>query len=87
MSEHAESGVVLAELHEVIADVIDVDQDAIEYDTHFINDLGVDSLLSLEVLVTLERKYGVKLSEQDLQQMYSLRQIHELLNSRIRAEA
>jgi acyl carrier protein len=74
---------LLAELREILAETIDIDAEVMGYDTHFINDLGVDSLLSLEVMVALEKKYKIKLSEQELQQMYSLRKVYELVSSRV----
>ncbi len=81
MNNQTEETNLLTELHEMIADIIDIDKEMIDHDTHFINELGVDSLLALEVLVALERKYKIKLSEEELRQMYSLRKVYELVNS------
>lgn len=83
MSNVIKDQVLLDELHEMLAEVIDIEPELLGYDTHFINDLGVDSLLALEILVTLERQYKVELSEQDLQQIYSLRKLYELMEARI----
>lgn len=85
MNNLSQESDLLAELREIIADIIDIDAEMIGDDTHFINDLGVDSLLSLEVMVALERKYKIKLSEQDLKQMYSLRRVYELVSSYVNA--
>jgi acyl carrier protein len=76
---------LLAELREIIANVLDVDEELIDYETHFVNDLGVDSLMALEVMVTLERKYKIRMSEEDLKRISCLRDAHELLLSRLQA--
>ncbi len=85
MNAQPEESTLVAELRTLLADVVDVDEELMGYETHFINDLGVDSLMALEVMVTLERKYQVKLSEGDLQKMTCLREVHELLVDRLEA--
>ncbi len=74
---------LLIELREIIVNVLDVDDELVGYETHFVNDLGVDSLMALEVMVTLERKYKIKMSEEDLKRISCLRDAHELLLSRL----
>jgi acyl carrier protein len=70
------------ELRKLVAEVLDRNEDTIGYDTRFIDDLGVDSLMALEVLVTLESRYGVKLGEDELKQLTCLRSVHELLRAK-----
>jgi len=81
----SEQGVLPAsvdELRKLVADVLDRDEASIGYETHFLNELQVDSLMALEVLVTLERRYQVKLGEDELKQLTCLRSVHELLRAR-----
>ena len=70
---------IVLDLRRTIAEVLDRDEKTIEYDTRFIEDLGVDSLMALEVLVSLETRYKVKLGEEELKQLTCLRSVHELL--------
>jgi len=70
---------IVLDLRRTIAEVLDRDEKTIEYDTRFIEDLGVDSLMALEVLVSLETRYKVKLGEDELKQLTCLRSVHELL--------
>lgn len=83
MNLHVQTDALFIELRALLADVLDVDETLIDPDTHFINDLGVDSLMALEVMVSLERKYKVKLTEDDLKQMSSLQRVYELMRVRI----
>ena len=73
---------VVLELRRTIAEVLDRDEQTIGYDTRFIEDLGVDSLMALEVLVSLESRYQVKLGEEELKQLTCLRSVHELLTAK-----
>jgi acyl carrier protein len=52
-------------------------------DAHFIEDLEVDSLMALEVMVVLEKKYGVKLDESELKQVTTLEKTYNLLDARL----
>jgi acyl carrier protein len=70
----------MAELRALIADAIDVEEDEITPDAHFVNDIGVDSLGSLEVLVRLERELGIKIPESDLPRLVSLQQVMSYLS-------
>ena len=82
MSEQSVLSASVDELRKLVAEVLDRGEETIGYDTHFINDLGVDSLMALEVLVTLESRYHVKLSEDELKRLTCLRSVHELLRSK-----
>ncbi|MVO98887.1 acyl carrier protein [Paenibacillus lutrae] len=69
---------------EVTLDLIDspevleeVDKD-IFLDTPLM-DIGIDSLAVLELVVTLEREYGVRLSEEELVEITCLQDILKLL--------
>ncbi|GHJ36850.1 acyl carrier protein [Streptomyces sp. TS71-3] len=71
------------ELRRTIADVLDVDEAELTDDAHFVETLGVDSLMALEVMVVLEKKYGVKLEESELKEVTCLRRAHELLAAKL----
>ena len=67
-------------LRAIIADAIDVDEEVLVPDAHFINDIGVDSLSSLEVLVRLEKEFKIKIPEESLDRLVSLRAVADYLN-------
>ncbi|MET7383000.1 acyl carrier protein [Streptomyces sp. NPDC005526] len=67
------------ELRALVAQVLDVDVSEVTDDARFVDDLEVDSLMALEVVVILEKKYGIRLPESDLKQIVTLRSAYELL--------
>jgi acyl carrier protein len=71
------------DLRRTLARVLHVDVEEIEDETLFVDDLDVDSLLSLEVAVLLEKKYGVRMTEPDLRRLTCLRAAHELLQAKL----
>lgn len=72
----------LSRLRILIADAMDIDEEEITSEAHFINDIGVDSLISLEVLVRLEKEFNIKIPESDLTRMVSLNEIYNLLEEK-----
>jgi acyl carrier protein len=70
------------ELRAFVADVLDVDEEDVTDDADFVKTLGVDSLMALEVMVVLEKKYSVKLEEREMKEVTCLRKVYDLLASK-----
>jgi acyl carrier protein len=73
------------ELRRTIADVIDVEPAEVGDEQRFVEDLGVDSLMALEVAVVLEKKYRVKLRQADLKNILCLRMVFDLMREKLEA--
>ncbi|MCB5181524.1 acyl carrier protein [Streptomyces antimicrobicus] len=71
------------ELRAVVAQVLDVDVAEVTDHVRFIDDLEVDSLMALEIVVVLEKKYGIKLPESDLKQITTLQSAYDVLLARL----
>ena len=54
------------EVKELIAEIIEMEPNEIDADAHLVEDLGMDSMMALEILASLEKKYKIKLPEEDL---------------------
>jgi acyl carrier protein len=67
-------------LRALVADVLDVDPSVVTDDAHFVNDLDVDSLLALELAVTLERDFGIKIESEEVAEVQRLRDVETLLD-------
>ncbi|UGY94207.1 acyl carrier protein [Streptomyces gobiensis] len=72
------------ELRAVVADALDVPVEEVTDTASFVDDLGVDSLLTLEVMVSIEQTYGVKLEEGELQTMTTFEHAWKLMQSKQR---
>ncbi|MBB1252747.1 acyl carrier protein [Streptomyces alkaliterrae] len=73
------------ELREIVAGVLDVDTADVTDDAKFVDDLEVDSLMALEVVVVLEKKYGIKLPESELKRIVDLQSAYDLLAGKMQA--
>lgn len=68
-----------AGIRQIISEVLEVEPEEITDEAHFVQDLHADSLMALEILVMLEKKYKVKLSEDKLKSMLTLKETVELM--------
>ena len=69
------------EVRDVIAEIIEKDSKAITLDAHLFEDLGADSMMALEILAAMEKKYRVVVPEDKLPELTSLRKIMEFVES------
>ena len=53
----------IRELITDIAEDMDIDESSITDDASFIEDMGLDSMALLEVLATMEKKFGVSIPD------------------------
>ncbi|MFD3742275.1 MULTISPECIES: acyl carrier protein [unclassified Streptomyces] len=78
-----ESTLNTSELRELVADTLDVEPSALTDDALFIEELGVDSVVALELAVTLEQRYEVRIPEEELVQLRTFPDICALLSRKL----
>jgi acyl carrier protein len=69
---------------EILTQVSECDINNIQLDTNLADDIGVSSLMGLEILVMLERKYDLKLEEEILFKMTTPRKIMDILEEEMK---
>ena len=50
---------------EVIIDKLGVEESAITPEAHFVNDLGADSLDTVELIMEFEEEFGIEIPDED----------------------
>jgi acyl carrier protein len=65
-------------LRKLIADVLDVEEREVGYEKSF-SDLGVDSLISMQIIIALEKSFDINLDEEELKRLNSLKDVHNLI--------
>jgi len=63
---------LFVEIRAIVAEIIEVEEEEIQGDTKFREDLDVDSMKALEILVAIEKKYKVKIDEGRLKDIKTL---------------
>jgi len=62
------------EIRAMIAEIIEKDRNQVTLDAKFYEDLGVDSMMALEILAAMEKKYRIAIPEEKLAQLTTLRE-------------
>lgn len=72
---------VQEEVLEIVATVIEKDKGEIPLDAHLIQDVGADSMMALEILAALEKKYRIAVPEEKLKEMTTVNKIVQMVIS------
>ena len=52
-------------VQEVIIDKLGIEEDSIKSEAHFVNDLGADSLDTVELIMEFEEEFGIEIPDED----------------------
>jgi acyl carrier protein len=77
---------VAADLRQLVATILEVEPDTIDAEANFVKDLGMDSMMALEILASIEKKYRLVIPEETLGKFTSLNEtvkiVQELLEKK-----
>jgi len=74
------------EIRSLIAEILEVDEEKITPEAKFMEDLGMDSMMALEILASVEKKYKVKIAEEYLPKVTSLGSMVEIAKKLLNKE-
>jgi len=60
------------DIKNIVADIIEVEEDEINGDAVFVEEYDVDSMMALEILAAIEKKYKIKIPEERLANISTL---------------
>lgn len=67
------------ELRLLIAEIVEIDPGKITSEANFVEDLGMDSMMALEILASIEKKYKLRIPEENLSKMTNFNKVVELV--------
>ncbi|MDO4977672.1 MAG: acyl carrier protein [Eubacteriales bacterium] len=73
---------MLEKMKEFIAEQLGIDEDEIDLDTSFKEDLGADSLDLFELTMALEDEYNIEIPAEELENIETVGDVIEYLNSK-----
>jgi len=66
------------EIRALVAEILEIDEEKITPGARFVEELGMDSMMALEILASVEKKYKVKIPEEYLTKVTSLDSMIEI---------
>lgn len=70
------------QVREVIVDKLGVDADKVTPEARFVEDLGADSLETVELIMGLEDKFGTSISDEDAEKIRTVQAAVDYVNSK-----
>ena len=60
---------------------LDLGEDEISLDSNFMNDLGADSLDTVELVLNIEEEFGVEIPDNEIEEMHTVKSMLNYLTS------
>lgn len=83
MSSNETASVNLEDIRAVIADELELPVEEVTDDADLKTDLEMDSLAAMEIAVQLEKKYQIKIEEEEIKLLTSLATIHQIVSTKV----
>jgi acyl carrier protein len=65
----------------IIAEVAGVEEDEINSGTKLVEDLEIDSIKAIEIVVAIEKKYNIRIRDEDVPKITTVNQAVEVVNA------
>jgi acyl carrier protein len=79
MADNINVGDYKSEIKKLVADIAEKTPEEIKDDARFAEDLGIDSMMALEIVATIEKKYKVVIPEAEIPNIRSLQNVYDLI--------
>lgn len=66
---------IFDKIKEILADQLDIEEDAITPDSLLVEDLGADSLDAIDIVMSVEDEFGIEVPDEIIEKMESVKDI------------
>ena len=73
---------MLEKIKSIVAEQLGVDEDQVTEDASFIDDLGADSLDTVELIMAFEEEFDVEIPDEDAQKIKTVKDVIEYIESK-----
>jgi len=73
----------LEKVKEIIVDELGVDEASVTDNASFINDLGADSLATVELVMKFEDEFDIKIEEEDAEKITTVKAAVEYIDAKL----
>lgn len=70
---------IMEKVKKIIAEQLGVDEGEITTESHFIDDLGADSLDTVELVMALEEEFGIEIPDEDAEKIQTVGDVQKYI--------
>lgn len=78
---------ILNKVQSIVSEQLSVDAAEVKPDANFANDLGADSLDTVELVMALEEEFDVEIPDEDAEKITTVQQAVDYINQKVAASA
>nr|WP_314115603.1 acyl carrier protein [uncultured Leptotrichia sp.] len=73
---------MLDKINSILVDQLGVDEDQVTEDASFVDDLGADSLDTVELIMAFEEEFDIEIPDEDAQKIKTVKDVIEYIESK-----
>lgn len=73
---------MLDKIKSIVAEQLGVDEDQVTEDASFVDDLGADSLDTVELIMAFEEEFDIEIPDEDAQKIKTVKDVIEYIESK-----
>ena len=73
---------MLDKIKSIVVDQLGVDEDQVTEDASFVDDLGADSLDTVELIMAFEEEFDIEIPDEDAQKIKTVKDVIEYIESK-----
>ena len=73
---------MIDKIKSIVVDQLGVDEDQVTEDASFVDDLGADSLDTVELIMAFEEEFDIEIPDEDAQKIKTVKDVIEYIESK-----
>ncbi len=70
------------EIRKIVSGITEIPESDLKDNADFVRDLGIDSMMALEIVASIEKKFKIVIPEEEIPKVTSLNGIYKLIEKR-----
>ncbi len=79
--------VIFEKVKKIVAEQLSVEVDKIKPESNFVDDLGADSLDTVELVMALEEDFDIEIPDEEAEKILTVQAVVDYINSHVAASA
>ena len=78
---------ILTKVQSIVSEQLSVDVSEVKSEANFANDLGADSLDTVELVMALEEEFDIEIPDEDAEKITTVQEAVDYINNKVAASA